>query len=141
MSEGAITLTRTAERVTVHIPMTLRRSSGHRRIIAPEIIEPIEETASNKPPTKLAIAVAKAHQWQRWLDEGRYRDVNDLARALNLDWSYVHRLLRLTLLAPDIVDAIIYGREPEGLTLSTLRGSLPLAWVEQREKLGFPPDR
>ena len=62
MSEGAITLTRTAERVTVHIPMTLRRSSGHRRIIAPEIIEPLEETASNKPPTKLAIAVAKAHQ-------------------------------------------------------------------------------
>lgn len=138
MSDGAITLTRTAERVTVHIPMALRRSSGHRRIIAPDIVESAEETPSIKVPTKLAVAVAKAHQWQRWLDEGRYRDVNDLARALNLDWSYVHRLLRLTLLAPDIVDAtIIYGREPEGLTLSKLRGSLPLAWVEQREMFGF----
>lgn len=135
MSDGTITLTRTAERVTVHIPMTLRKSCGHRRIIAPEIIETVEETPSNKPPTKLAIAVAKAHQWQRWLDESRYRDVNELSNALNLDWSYVHRLLRLTLLAPDIVDAIINGREPEGLTLSTLRGSLPLAWVKQREWL------
>lgn len=137
MSDSQITLTRTAERVTVHIPMTLRRSSGHRRIIAPEIVECVEETSSTQPPTKLAIAVAKAHQWQRWLDEGRYRDVNDLAHALNLDWSYVHRLLRLTLLAPDIVEAIINGREPEGLTLSKLRGSLPLAWVEQRGWVGM----
>jgi len=59
--------------------------------------------------------------------------VNGLARALRLDGSYVHRLLRLTLLAADIVEAIINGREPEGVTLSMLRGLLPLAWVEQRE--------
>ncbi|MEI7832244.1 MAG: hypothetical protein WCJ56_03465 [bacterium] len=48
-------------------------------------------------------------------------------------------MLRLTLLAPDIVDAIIYGREPERLTLNMLRGSLPLAWVEQREWIGYTP--
>jgi len=54
-----------------------------------------------------------------------------------LDWSDIYRLLRLTLLAPDIVDVIIYGREPEGVMLNTLRGPLPLAWVELRESLGI----
>jgi hypothetical protein len=138
MPDDTITLTRTADRVTVHIPMTLRCSSGHRRIIAPEIVESaIEEAPRQGPPTKLAIALAKAHQWKIWLDDGRYRDVNDLAHAMNLDWSYVHRLLRLTLLAPDIVEAIVDGREPEGLTLNKLRGSLPLAWAEQREWMGM----
>ena len=131
----------TPERVTVHIPMTLKRSCGRRRIIAPAIIE--DETQGQGQahpqiqPTPLALALAKAHRWQRWLDEGRYRDVNALAEALTLESSYVHRVLRLTLLAPDIIEAILDRREPDGLTLATVRGALPLVWEEQRALLGF----
>jgi len=136
MPENAITLSRTPDRVTVHIPLQLKTSSGRRRLIAPEIIER-DEPDRIQPPTPLAIAVAKAHRWQRWLDEGRYADVNGLARALKLESSYVHRLLRLTLLAPDIIEAIIDGHEPNGLTVAALRGALPLVWHEQRRALEF----
>ncbi len=61
---------------------------------------------------------------------------------MKLDGSYDGRILRLTLLAPDIIQAIIDGREPSGLSLTTLTKPLPLEWEEQRKTLGFaqPPE-
>ena len=57
---------------------------------------------------------------------------------MRLDRSYVDRILRLTLLAPDIVDAIVAGREPSGLSLARLNNRLPLHWEDQRKRLGLP---
>ena len=76
-----------------------------------------------------------ALRWQEILDAGRYRSITEIAAALGLDRSYVGRILRLTLLAPDIVEAIVRGEEPSGLSLERLVRRIPAAWAEQREKL------
>jgi hypothetical protein len=86
--------------------------------------------------------LGKAFYWKRLLEEGRYPTTTDLARSLKLEPGWVAEVLRLTLLAPDIVEAILDGRQPRHLNLQTLRGRhdlLPRDWAEQREVLGFPP--
>ncbi len=74
----------------------------------------------------------------RLLESGQFRSMEELAHAVKLDSSYVGRILRLTLLAPDIIMAILEGREPSGLSLGKLMKTLPSDWVEQRAVLGFP---
>ena len=80
--------------------------------------------------------------WQRLLDEGRYPTANDLARSLKLEPGWVAEVLRLTTLAPDIIELVLEGRQPRDLNLHTLRGrrdQLPRDWQEQRKALGFAP--
>ena len=78
-------------------------------------------------------ALARAFRYQRLLDEGRYASISDMAAAERLDRGYLGRVLQLTLLAPDIVEAILDGRQPGGLTLSSLLEPFPLEWVPQRD--------
>ena len=85
----------------------------------------------------LVIAIARAHKWQKLLDEGKFESISDLARDIGLDVSFAARLLRLTLLSPDIVEAILMGEEPSGLSLTMLTKQLPVLWNEQRRDLGM----
>jgi hypothetical protein len=86
--------------------------------------------------------LGKAFYCKRLLEEGRYPTTTDLPRSLKLEPGWVAEVLRLTLLAPDIVEAILDGRQPRHLNLQTLRGRhdlLPRDWAEQRKVLGFSP--
>ena len=76
----------------------------------------------------------RAHRWKRLLEQGKYRSAAELAEAEGLTRSFVTRLLRLTLLAPDIVEAILDGRQPKGMQLEDLTQALPSAWEEQRQR-------
>jgi hypothetical protein len=76
-------------------------------------------------------ARARARCERRLLEEGRYASIGEMAAAEKLDRGYVGRVLRLTLLAPDIVEAILDGRQPEGLALPKLMDPLPVGWDEQ----------
>lgn len=80
-------------------------------------------------------ALARAFRWRRTMEAGRYGTINELAAAENINSSYVSRLLRLTLLAPDIVDAILDGRQPEGMTLPALMEPFPVEWEGQRRSV------
>jgi hypothetical protein len=62
-----------------------------------------------------------------------YASLEDLAKDVGCDRTYVGRMLRLTSLAPDIIEAILRGEEPDGLSLETLRKDLPVRWEEQRQ--------
>ena len=77
-------------------------------------------------------AVARAFRWRKLLDEGVHATLEDLARAKGMHSTYVSRLLRLTLLAPEIVEAILDGRQPAGLQLDDLLERFPLEWEAQR---------
>ena len=79
----------------------------------------------------LAVAIARAYRWRDLLAQGRFKSISDLADAVGIDRSYVRRLLSLTLLAPDITEAILAGNEPSGLSLELTRG-MPVRWDEQR---------
>jgi len=133
-----MTVRRAGDRITVHIPMTLKVRGGRKEVILPEELLP-EHSPARKSATQepLVIAVARAHRWRSLLESGQFRSIEELAHAVKLDSSYVGRILRLTLLAPDIIMAILEGREPSGLSLGKLVKTLPLDWVEQRVVLGF----
>ncbi len=84
----------------------------------------------------LLLAVVRAHRWQELLERGRYPSIDALAARMGVNSSYVSRHLNLTLLAPDIVEAILDGTEPDGLTLEKLH-RLPAGRDEQRRVLGM----
>jgi hypothetical protein len=79
--------------------------------------------------TTLVKALARAFRWRRMLETGRYGTIDKLAAAEKINSSYVSRLLRLTLLAPDIVEAILGGRQPENVTLPGLMEPFPVEWA------------
>jgi hypothetical protein len=81
-------------------------------------------------------AVARAFRWREMLENGTFATITDLTRAERIDHSYLGRILRLTLLGPDIVEAIAVGRQPARITLAVLRQAFPLQWSSQRSAFG-----
>jgi hypothetical protein len=117
------------------VPLALKKRGGRKTaILAPNSAE---EPGCGSCNAVLVTAIARAFRWKRLLDEGKFTTISALAHATGQDASYVMRLLRLTLLAPDIIEAIIEGREPSGVSLERLTKTLPLGWGEQRRVLGF----
>jgi hypothetical protein len=80
----------------------------------------------------MAKALARAFRWKRLLDDGRYASISEIAAAERIDRGYVGSILRLTLLAPDIIEAILDGSHPESFELSGLLRPFPLEWQKQR---------
>jgi len=134
--EARATLTADGDCLVVQVPLQIKRRRGRKEIIAPSGTEgaTADETRTNRG---LAVTLARAHRWRELLEAGRYATIRELAADLGLDNSYVARLLRLTLLAPDIVETIMEGDEPDGLSLARLF-DIPPYWPEQRRKWGFP---
>ena len=99
--------------ITVRIPMTWKRHGGRKVIIAPDGSD-AWAPARPRPDETLIRALARAHRWKRLLEDGSYRSAGELAEAEGVTRSFVNRLLRLTLLAPDIVEAILDGRQSKG---------------------------
>ena len=89
-----------------------------------------------RPDEALIRAVVRAHRWKRLLVTKKYRSVSELAEAEGLTRSFANRSLRLTLLAPDIVEAILDGRQSKGLQLEGLTRAMPITWDEQRKMAG-----
>lgn len=83
----------------------------------------------------LVKALARAFRYQRMLDEGRYASISEMAEAERIERGYLGSLLRLTLLAPDIVSAILDGRVADRIALPALLEPVPLDWSQQREHL------
>ena len=88
-----------------------------------------------QPDGTLVKALARAWRWQRMLDDGVYAAVSEIGDAENISKSYVSRILRLALLAPDTIEAILGGRTDQSLMLERLERPLPASWVEQRDRL------
>jgi hypothetical protein len=119
------------ETITVSIPMTWKRRGGQKVIIAPDGAD-AWAPAKPRPDETLIRALARAHRWNRMLEAGRYCSAQEIAEAEKIGRSFVSRLLRLTLLAPDIQEAILEGRQAKGLQLEKLTRAMPGAWGEQR---------
>ena len=123
-------MTAAAQMLTVRVPLAVRKPRGGRKLILTAgSVAPRSATAAD--PT-LVKALARAFRWRRMLETGRYGTIDELAAAEKINSSYVSRMLRLTLLAPDIVAAILDGRQPEGMTLLGLMEPFPAEWGRQR---------
>lgn len=90
-------------------------------------------TTKRQSDGTLFKALAPAWRWQRMLDDGVYASVSEIGDAENISKSYVSRILRLALLAPDIVERIVEGRADPALMLERLERPLPVSWAEQRQ--------
>jgi hypothetical protein len=123
-----ITLSADGSTITVFVPMTWRRRGGRKVIIAPPGCD--DWAPPPKIDNALVKALARAHRWQRMLESGEYATLAELADAERISRSYVSRLLRLTLLAPDIVERILDGRPTAGLP--QLLKPFPVEWDKQR---------
>jgi hypothetical protein len=86
-----------------------------------------------------ALLKARAHRWKRMLEDGKFRSAGEITEAEKVTRSFVNRLLRLTLLAPDIVEAILEGRHPKGMQLKELTRAMPSGWEAQRASVGVRP--
>ena len=122
-----------AQTLTVRVPVTIRKRGGRKLAIA-------ADGSSLAPPRPridrtLLKALARAHRWNKLLESGRYGSAAELAAAEKINPSYVSRVLRLTLLAPNIVEAIVEGRQADGIEAAVLLRPFSMAWDEQRRAL------
>jgi hypothetical protein len=116
--------------LVVWIPMRFQRRGGRKRIVAPDG-SAIVPNSKPQPDGILVKALARAWRWQRMLEEGDYTSVCEIGDAENISKSYVSRILRLALLAPDIVEGILAGAADQALVLERLERPLPASWSDQ----------
>ena len=117
--------------ITVRVPMKIRRRPGRKTVVTP-VIDGLPTHTTTRADPALVKALARAYRYQRMLDDGRYASISEMAAAEKLDRGYLGRLLQLTLLAPDIVEAIVEGRQAEGVALPGLLKSVPEDWGKQQ---------
>jgi hypothetical protein len=118
------------ETLTIRIPMRLQRRGGRKLITTPEgVAAPARKPSRDETLIK---ALVRAHRWRRKIESGQAKSITDLAEQEGVTDAYVCRLLPLTCLAPDVVEAILDGRQPKGLRLADVLGNGPLGWEEQR---------
>lgn len=120
--------------VTLNIPIALRRRSG-RRVVVPQGSEFESKSRTRTGATPLQLALARGHRWLRMLEAGEAASMSEIARREGTDHSYVARNINLTLLAPDIVAAILDEVLPDGIRLHALSINPPALWERQRQSL------
>jgi hypothetical protein len=120
--------------LVLRIPMRPGRQRGRKRILAPDGSE-LTPPTKPQPDGVLVKALARAWRWQKLLDRGVYSSVTEIAEAEKISKSYVSRILRLALLAPGILEAILGGWADQRVMLEKLEGPLPMGWEEQRTRL------
>ena len=115
--------------MTIRFPMTFRKRGGRKVIETPDGAPWAPRPRVDNAMVK---ALARAFRWRRMLDEGVCGNMEELAKSEHINRGYMSRMLRLTLLAPEIVESILDGRQPEGLRLEDLLEGFPVEWEAQR---------
>ncbi|MFC7540337.1 hypothetical protein ACFQU2_13845 [Siccirubricoccus deserti] len=119
-----------ATSITVRVPLTIRHQPGRKTVVTP-VRDGREGAIPTRADPALLRALARAFRYQRFLDEGRYASISEMAAAERIERGYLGTLLRLTLLAPVFVEAILDGQRLEGLSLPRLLGAMPAIWANQ----------
>jgi hypothetical protein len=131
---GRPVLSKDGRPITVHIPITLRHQGGRKQVVTPAGATPWIPTRSRIDSTLLK-AIVRAYRWRDMLESGDYATVRDLAKAETINESYLGRVLRLTLLSPTLIEAILEGRQPANLELDDLLQQFPIEWDRQLRSL------
>jgi hypothetical protein len=122
-----------AQTITVQVPLTIRRRPGRKTIVTPQGAPAFEpSTTPRRADPAMVKALARSFRWKQMLDTGRYASISEIAAKEKIDRGYVGTILRLTLLAPDIIEAILDGRQPLGIGLPSLLKPFPVDWHQQR---------
>jgi hypothetical protein len=112
--------------LTLHVPFRVVKRGGRKEMHLPE-----GATHSRRTDNTLVKALARAFRWKRMLESGEFATIAELAEREGIARSYMTRVLRLTLLAPEIVEAILDGKQGPDVTLARLMEPFPVEWREQ----------
>jgi hypothetical protein len=122
---------------SVRVPRAIRHRPGRKTVVTP-LRNGVSPAVTRADPA-LVKALARPFRYQRMLDQGRYASITEMAEAEKIERRYLGTLLRLTLLAPHIIEAILDGRRPDDVSLLRLLQPLPQNWSEQRNALAAAP--
>lgn len=128
----------TGGRSVTFVPLAIKRRHSSKLIVPPAGTTFVKASSSFDLP--LIRTLGKAFYWQRMIDTGEVANASELARRFRLETGWVCEVLRMTRLAPDIIRAILDGRQPRHLNLHAVRGrqaEVPLDWDAQRRFFGF----
>ena len=116
--------------VTVTVPFAIRKRGGRKLVITPDgtTAAPMKRARDD---SALLKALARGFRWRKLLETSNYAIIEEIAEAENINPSYVSRVLRMTLLSPEIVEAIVAGRQPLGLTMAGAMRPFPVEWRHQ----------
>lgn len=114
------------ETVTLHVPFRVVKRGGRKEMQLPE-----GAAQTRRSDNALVKALARAFRWKRMLESGEFTTIAELAEREGIAPSYMNRILRLTLLAPETVEAILDGRPGPEVTLARVLGSFPMEWGKQ----------
>ena len=120
---------------TLEVPWVMTWRGGRTELM----LEGVPVRTNPQPQAGLVAAVVRALQWKDELLEGRVPTIQALAQREGLTRRYVMRVLRLSFLAPDLIEAILMGQHPPAFTLEPFRCPIPLDWAVQRKYFGFIP--
>jgi hypothetical protein len=123
----------TATSITVRVPLAIRHRPGRKTVVTP-MVDGVAPVTTRADPA-LVKALARAFRYQWLLDEGRYGSITEMAAAERIERGYLGSLLRLTLLAPDVIQESLDGRHRDRVNLTKLLARLPMGWTEQRSAL------
>lgn len=118
--------------ITVEIPFLIRRRGGRKQVITPDG-EPAFAPPRARIDSAMVKALARAFRWRKLLETGAYGTIDEIAKAEKINPSYVSRVLRMTLLAPEFVEAIVDGRQGAELTLEKVMEPVSVCWGDQRQ--------
>ena len=120
----------TDQTITVSVPFAIRKRGRRKLVITPDGM-----TTSQAPRTRIDSALLKAlargFRWRKLLETGDFATIEEIADSENINPSYVSQVLRMTLLAPEIVEAILTGTQPAGLTRAKVMKPFPVEWMFQ----------
>ncbi|MBT7759045.1 MAG: hypothetical protein HN732_17070 [Rhodospirillaceae bacterium] len=116
--------------LTIHVPMTFKTRGGRKLVISPDGV-PAWAKPRARIDNTMVKALAHAFRWRKLMETGVYATVEEIAAAEKINTSFVSRILRLALLAPEIVEMIIDGLQPTDLTLAKLMKPFPVEWKKQ----------
>jgi hypothetical protein len=120
--------------VTVRLPMSIRRRGGRKFVLAPDDTKVAAAPIYRRIDSAMVKAIAGAFRWREMLENSTHATIAEIAAAEKINESYVGRVLRLTLLAPDIVEAILGGRQPADLQLEELLRRFPVLCGQNRDR-------
>jgi hypothetical protein len=121
--------------VTVRVPISIRRRGGRKLVLAPDGENLTGASVHRRADNAMVKAIARAHRWRRVLESGEYASITELAAAEKINQSYVCRILRLTLFAPDIVETILNGAQPADMQIEQLLKPFSVEWLQQRAEI------
>jgi hypothetical protein len=123
--------------ITVRVPISIRKRGGRKVVLAPDgSVCDARSLFSEQIDNAMVKAIARAFRWREMLENGTYETIKEIAEGEKIAETYVGRVIRLNLLAPDVIELILAGRQSPDITLPALMQRFPPEWTDQRRFFG-----